>query len=225
MTFVGARAAQAEVVVEPDPPQPAPDPYGDPQPQPTAPSGDYYPPTEPSLELAEARPLRQGFFGGGSLGLGSVTPDCEGQGCGDYAGIGFSLDAGWAFSPKWAVVGEIWFTGGVRHGDSEEGAELLSMSAGVRYWAVDRLWLSAAIAATSFNIVREGRSGSTFEADGSGLVFGAGVELWRAQNGHLVIDLRARLGFFSVDGVDQNGNGTDGINIRQTSAFAALSWY
>jgi hypothetical protein len=230
-----ARAQEGPAAPAPAPPEDGtlPAEPDEPSPSPSPPPYDSYAPgpvmpTDTAVAAeAEPRPLRKGFFGGGAFGLGVVKTSCDtGQGCGEFSGVGFSLDAGWAFSPKWAVVGELWFTGGVSDNNSDEGGQLLSWGINARYWVADRFWLQAGLAATSFDLLRTGVSGPVASAGGSGLVLGAGVDLWRSSTGHIVIDLRARLGFLSVKD-DSVGDGASGnsVGTRQTTAMVGVSWY
>jgi len=180
---------------------------------------------EPDAEVAAPRPARKGFLGGAAFGLGSVKLGCSnGQGCGHYAGIGFSLDAGYAFAPRWAIVGEMWFTGGISNADSNVAGQLLTFSANARFWVLERFWVQGGLAATSFDLLRQS-GGNVASGGGGGLVLGAGAELWRAQNGHLVIDLRAKVGLLSVSDMQLGDNPGKKIDTRQTTAMVTISWY
>jgi hypothetical protein len=211
-----------------DGPLPA-EPENDPAPAgPIAPTPEYTPPPlEPVGEVSAEAPQRKGFLGGVAFGLGSVNLDCSGTGCGHYAGVGFSLDAGYAFAPKWAVVGELWFTGGLSSANSDFAGQLWTFSANVRYWVLERFWLQAGLGATGFDQVQSQRSGASSSASGSGggLLLGAGAELWRATNGHLVIDLRAKIGLMSVSDSSLADFSGEKIGTRQTTAMVTLSWY
>jgi hypothetical protein len=222
----GLRLAQAQEPSPEDGTLPA-EPENDPAPAgPIAPSPEYTPPPlEPVGEVSAETPQRKGFLGGAAFGLGSVNLDCNGIGCGHYAGVGFSLDAGYAFAPKWAVVGELWFTGGISSADSDFAGQLWTFSANVRYWVLDRFWLQAGLGATGFDQVQSHMSGATASGDGGGFLLGAGAELWRAPNGHLVIDLRAKLGLMSVSDPSLGNRSGDKIGTRQTTAMVTLSWY
>jgi hypothetical protein len=173
----------------------------------------------------EAPPLRKGFLGGAAIGLGSVNLDCSGTGCGHYAGLGFALDAGYAFAPRWAIVGDLWFTGGVAHGNGDVAGQLWTLSANVRYWIFDNFWVQAGLGGTGFDRLEKGKSGSTASGGGGGLALGAGVELWRAANGHLVLDLRVKLGLMSIDDPSLGNGSGDKISTRQTTAMITLDWY
>lgn len=226
VVLLTVRVAQAQ-----EPPAPSDgtlpaDPENDPAPAaPLAPAPEYSPPSEPAAELSTETPGRKGFLGGVAFGLGSVNLDCTGTACGHYAGVGFSLDAGYAFAPKWAVVGELWFTGGISSASSDFAGQLWTFSANVRYWVFDRFWLQAGLGATGFDQVESHKSGSAASGGGGGLLLGAGAELWRATNGHLVIDLRAKLGLMSVGDTSLGNLSGDKISTRQTTAMVTLSWY
>jgi hypothetical protein len=220
--LLGVRVAQAQEPPSPsDGTMPA-EPEADPAP--VAPEPTYNPPA-PTSEVAAETPGRKGFLGGAAFGLGSVNLSCDGTACGHYAGVGFSLDGGYAFAPKWAVVGELWFTGGIYSDNSDFAGQLWTFSANVRYWLLDRFWLQAGLGATGFDQLQSGHSDPTASGGGGGLLLGAGAELWRATNGHLVIDLRAKLGLMSVSDNSLGNLSGDKISTRQTTAMITLSWY
>jgi hypothetical protein len=207
-------------------PPPAPEADAEPEPAP----GSYAEPenvdvdTEASVATEPERPLRKGFLGGAAFGLGSVNMSCTGQGCGHFAGIGLSLDAGYAFSPRWAVVGDLWFTGGV---EGQLAAQLVSFSINARFWVLPRFWVQAGLGVTGYDLYREGGSGAAVSASGSGLLLGAGVDLWRGFKGHIVVDLRAKLGLLSVEDEDNllGDRSGDPVDARQTTAMVNVSWY
>jgi hypothetical protein len=217
-----AWADDGTMPAEPDPdPAPARTPS-----DPLAIAPEYSPPSEPVGEVSSETPARTGFLGGVAFGLGSVNLSCDsGPGCGHYAGVGFSLDGGYAFAPRWAVVGELWFTGGISSADSDVAGQLWTISANLRFWLLERFWLQAGLGATGFDQVRSGQSGASVSGGGGGLLLGAGAELWRAANGHLVLDLRAKLGIMSVHDTTLGDHSDDKIGTRQTTAMVTLSWY
>lgn len=231
----GPALAQAEGPAAPTaaPPAPAPDsPYdADPavapdEPMPSsdvteAAPGGAAPPVEAGATQAVApAPLRRGAFVGASFGLAGLDVSCD-VGCRDAAGVGFTLDAGWAMSERFAVLVELWFGGGVEQGsDGDRGTQLVVFDAAVRYWLNSRLWLQGGLGGASLTRFQQGE-GEIETSGGGGLALGAGVELWRAPGGHMVVDLRARVGWFGADGGDAGSN----KDVRLTSVVGSLSWY
>jgi hypothetical protein len=154
------------------------------------------------------------FFVGGYFGLGSANVDDERcNGC-DYDGISLGADLGYRLgaSGRYAIVADIWINGGDRDGRS---ASLVAFDAGVRYFALPRLWLQGTLAITSLT---EGPSdGPTPNARGGpGIEIGAGIELRRWT--HLALDVRARLGF------SKTGKDGDGSTV-QSGVSLGLTWY
>jgi hypothetical protein len=212
---------------------PEPEALGDAEPAPPGHDGTVGEPIAASSEevgvyapMPSSLRLRKGFFGGAAFGAGGLTADCDG--CEDYDAIGFSFDGGWAFSPKWGVLVELVFTGGVGSeeldGDSVAG-QIFQFGLAARFWPTDRLWLQAGLASGSFTRIREGADDPLRKASGAGITFAAGIDLWRSASRHIVVDLRCRLGFFGLDqdsGTDTFGQSYDAT---QKAVMAGVNWY
>jgi hypothetical protein len=162
---------------------------------------------------------RHGLLLAAGLGLGAVRTDGSFDAT-RYFGVGLSAAAGYMFSPRFAGLAELWYSGGSHPDDSNVGGQVFSLGISIRWFAPVEdligagLWLQGGISSATFQIVDgdSDRSGS-----GGELTLGLGAELVKL--GPVVLDLEARLGFGSIAGEGQDAD------FRQGSVLLGAAWY
>jgi hypothetical protein len=161
---------------------------------------------------------RVGLFGGFGLHAGNMS--CEGDNCPSFRkGGGFDGHIGWAFTPKIALIGDLYFLG-----STEDNLTITQTFAtiGVRAWLVPIIWVQGGLGNAHATFNYDAGIFGNIESrtdDVPGLVVAAGLELLRSPRFSLDLELRLGLGFYGDEGDEQDTTG------RNTSLGVGFTWF
>jgi hypothetical protein len=161
---------------------------------------------------------RVGLFGGFGLHAGNMS--CEGENCPSFRkGGGLDGHIGWAFTPKIALIGDLYFLG-----STEDNLTITQTFAtiGVRAWLVPIIWVQGGLGNAHATFDYDAGILGNFEShtdDVPGLVIAAGLELLRSPRFSLDLEVRAGFGFYGDEGDEADTTG------RNTSLGVGFTWF
>jgi hypothetical protein len=140
---------------------------------------------------------RSGLTGGAALGVGHLG--CDSNECDKLVEAGgISAHLGGMLSPRLALVGDLW---GMSHKDGRATFSQTILTAALRWWPVDVIWLSGGVgvARASFHYDADFVEFMNRSDTVPGFMAAAGVELLHSSTFALEVQVRAGTGVYDQD--------------------------
>lgn len=159
---------------------------------------------------------RSGVALGAALATGNIG--CEtrtGDSCGDGVNPagGLAVHVGGMVRPELAILGEVW---GMAHTENNYTASQVLVTANVRYWALQRLWIQGGLGVARSEVSYD--SGALMASARSDVVpafaLGVGLELLSSRTFALDLQLRGGSGFYEGD-----------ARVYNAALAVGLNWY
>lgn len=140
---------------------------------------------------------RSGLTGGVALGVGHLG--CDSNECDQLVeAAGISAHLGGMLAPRLALVGDLW---GMSHQDGRSTVSQTILTAALRWWPADVIWLSGGVGVARASFHYDGDLVEFMNRSDTvpGLMAAAGVEVVRSNTFALEVQVRAGTGIYDED--------------------------